>query len=130
MPGRSRVPVSVVREGELIRRIMLRASESGDRLFRNNTGVGWVGTVLTKTPKLLVLKDYRIMHAGLVVGGSDLIGWSPREIHQGHVGSTLAIFTAIEAKTGRLKPTHEQETFLAAVERAGGIARVVREGEV
>lgn len=119
-----------MREGELIRRILLKASESGVRLFRNNTGVGWVGTVVTKTPRLIVLKDYRIMHAGLVVGGSDLVGWTPVEIHQGHVGTTRAIFTAIEAKTGRLKPTHEQESFLAAVERAGGIARVMREGDV
>lgn len=111
-----------MREGELIRRILLQASESGVRLFRNNTGVGWVGTVVTKTPRLIVLKDYRPMHAGLVVGGSDLIGWSPVD--------GRAIFTAIEAKTGRLKPTHEQESFLAAVELAGGIAKVVREGDV
>lgn len=119
-----------MREGELIRRILLQASEQGVRLFRNNTGVGWVGTVLTKTPGLIVLKDYRPMHAGLVVGGSDLVGWTPVEMDRSHIGSTCAIFTAIEAKTGRLKPTHEQESFLAAVERAGGIAKVVREGEV
>lgn len=118
-----------MREGELIRRILLQASEQGARLFRCNTGKGWVGQIVSQTPELITLKNYRVLSAGLVNGGSDIIGWSPREIHQGHVGSTLAIFTAIEAKTGRLKPTHEQESFLAAVERAGGIARVVREGE-
>lgn len=110
-----------MREGELIRNILLQASERGARLFRNNTGRGWVGQVVAQTPDTITLRNYRPLHAGLIVGGSDLIGWTP---HDGR-----AIFTAIEAKTGRLKPTHEQESFLAAVERAGGIARVVREGE-
>lgn len=110
-----------MREGELIRRILLQASENGARLFRNNTGTGWVGEIVSRSPSILVLQNYRPLHAGLCVGGSDLVGWTPRD--------GAAIFTAIEAKTGRLKPTHEQESFLAAVERAGGIARVVRETE-
>ncbi len=108
-----------MREGELIRHILLQASEQGARLFRCNTGKGWVGQIISQTPELITLRNYRHFNAGLVNGGSDLIGWTP-------VGDR-AIFTAIEAKTGRLKPTHEQESFLAAVERAGGIAKVVRE---
>lgn len=112
-----------MREGELIRRILLQASENGARLFRCNTGKGWVGQVVSQTPELITLKNYRVFTAGLTNGGSDLIGWSPRIIDDQRV----AVFTAIEAKTGRLKPTHEQESFLAAVERAGGIAKVVRE---
>lgn len=110
-----------MREPELIRRILLRSSESGARLFRNNTGVSWVGEVILKTPTAITLRNYRPFHSGLCVGSSDLIGWTPVD--------GRALFTAIEAKTGRLKPTHEQESFLAAVERAGGIARVVRESE-
>jgi len=108
-----------MREGELLRRILLQSSEQGARLFRNNTALGWVGDVVSRSPSVLVLQNYRPLRAGLCVGGSDLIGWTPRD--------GIAVFTAIEAKTGRLKPTHEQESFLAAVERAGGIARVVRE---
>lgn len=107
-----------MREGELIRRIMLRASENGVRLWRNNCGM---------------LQDAQgrwVRYGVCNPGGSDLIGFTPVEIHQGHVGSTLAIFTAVEAKTGRLKPTQEQESFLRAVEKAGGIAKVVREGDV
>lgn len=107
-----------MREPELIRRILLAQSERGARLWRNNVGV-------------LQDKEGRFVRYGVCSpGGSDLLGWTPVEILPSHVGTTLAIFTAIEAKTGRLKPTHEQESFLAAVERAGGIARVVREGEV
>lgn len=114
-----------MRESELIRRILLQASENGARLFRNNTGKGWVGEIIRQTPAEITLRNYRIFAAGLCVGGSDLVGWSPRVINDQRV----ALFTAIEAKTGRLKPTHEQESFLAAVERAGGIARVVRDSE-
>lgn len=119
-----------MREPELIRRIMLKASADGVRLFRNNTALGWVGTVVSRTADTITLRNYRPMHAGLVIGGSDLVGWSPTEIHQGHVGSTLAVFTAYEAKTGKQKPTAEQDAFLRAVEEAGGIARMVRESEV
>lgn len=111
-----------MREPELIRRILLQSSERGARLFRNNTGTGWVGEVVSRNPTVLVLQNYRPFHSGLCVGSADLIGWTPVD--------GAAIFTAIEAKTGRLKPTHEQESFLRAVEAAGGIARVVREGEV
>ncbi len=105
-----------MREVELIRNILLSASEHGIRLFRNNCG-------------MLQDSDGRWVRYGVCnPGGSDLIGWTPRVVLPSDVGHTFAIFTAIEAKTGRLKPTHEQESFLAAVERAGGIARVVREG--
>lgn len=107
-----------MREGDLIRRIMLDASERGVRLWRNNVGQ---------------LQDLhgRIVRYGVCnPGGADLIGFSPSVIMPTDVGQRVAIFTAIEAKTGRLKPTHEQESFLAAVERAGGIARVVRETDV
>ncbi len=99
-----------MREGELIRRILLQASESGARLWRNNCGM---------------LQDAQgrwVRYGVCNPGGSDLIGWTPV--------NGVAVFTAIEAKTGRLKPTHEQESFLAAVERAGGIARIVRETDV
>ena len=103
-----------MREGELIRRIMLQASEQGARLWRNNCG-------------MLQDKDGRWIKYGVCnPGGSDLIGFTPRII----AGEQVAVFTAIEAKTGRLKPTHEQDSFLLAVERAGGIARVMRETDV
>lgn len=106
-----------MREGELIRRIMLQASEQGARLWRNNCGQ-------------MQTADGRWVRYGVCnPGGSDLIGFTPHVVVPSDVGRSLAIFTAIEAKTGRLKPTHEQESFLAAVERAGGIARVVRDSE-
>ncbi len=107
-----------MREGELIRRIMLAESERGTRLWRNNCGA-------------LQDKDGRWVKYGVCnPGGSDLLGFTPYIVLASDVGRTLAIFTAIEAKTGTLNPTAEQAAFLRAVEKAGGIARVVREGEV
>lgn len=100
-----------MREAELIRRLMLEESQRGVRLWRNNCG-------------MLQDKEGRWIKYGVCnPGGSDLIGFTPRII----AGETVAIFTAIEAKTGRQKPTKEQGRFLEAVEKAGGIARVVRE---
>jgi hypothetical protein len=63
---------------------------------------------------------------GLTTGGSDLIGWTEMTITPEMVGSTLAVFTAVELKTGRLAPTREQIAFLGAVKRAGGLSGVAR----
>lgn len=74
-------------------------------LFRNNVGS---------------LEDSRgrWVRFGLCQGSSDLIGWTVRD--------GRAIFTAIECKTARGRLTPDQIRFLAAVERAGGIAIVGR----
>jgi hypothetical protein len=63
---------------------------------------------------------------GLVTGGSDLIGWTEMTITPEMVGSTLAVFTAVELKTGAQRPTREQTAFLGAVKRAGGLSGVAR----
>ena len=54
-------------------------------------------------------------------GGSDTIGWVPFHVKQFHVGRTLALFTAIEAKTGVQKPTAAQRAFLQTVVEHGGL---------
>lgn len=95
---------------------MVAASSIGSRLFRNNVGV---------------LKDERGQHVrfGLGVGTSDLIGWTPVLITESMVGKTLAVFSAVEVKTmiGRL--TEEQQDFIFAVNKAGGIAFVARSAD-
>ena len=59
-------------------------------------------------------------------GGSDLIGYVPVTITPEHVGRTLAVFVAIEAKSeiGPLRP--EQRKFLHVVNAHGGIVCVAR----
>ncbi len=101
-------------ETELINQLRLRATHLGWRLFRNSTGA-------YHDPK-----TDRLIRYGLVVGGSDLIGWTPVTITPAMVGQTLAVFTAVEAKTGRVPVTVEQRRFLDAVRSAGGVAIVAR----
>jgi hypothetical protein len=105
-------------------RILLAVSGLGARLFRCNTGIGWVGKA-TVNGRYTIIEDARVLHAGLTQGGSDLIGWTPVVITQDMVGQTVAMFTALEIKTGRQKARPEQQAFLDAVRAAGGIAAVV-----
>jgi hypothetical protein len=108
-----------------IRNLILKAvSGLGARLFRNNVGMGWAGET-THNNGYVIIRNPRPLNAGLVVGSSDLIGWTPVEITQDMVGTTLARFTALEIKTGRQVARPEQTAFLEAVRGAGGIAAVV-----
>lgn len=61
---------------------------------------------------------------GLVDGASDLIGWRSIIITADMVGKRIAQFCAFETKV-KGKPSPDQSTFLAAVERDGGVAEVV-----
>ncbi len=100
-------------ESRLLYRLMLRCSQLGARVFRNNVG-------------RLRTKDGRYVQYGLCVGSSDLIGYVPVTIRPEHVGQTLALFIAIEAKApdGQLRP--EQRKFLNVLHEHGGIACVAR----
>lgn len=103
-------------ESNLVARLLLRCSQLGARIFRNNVGR---------------LRDAngRVVTYGLCVGSSDLIGYLPVVITSDMVGQTIARFVAIECKspTGRLRP--EQERFLAVVQGHGGLACVARSVE-
>lgn len=98
------------RERELIDQFLLAASKEGWRFSRNNSGVAFH-------------KDGSAVQYGLFnPGGSDCIGFIPRLITSDDVGRRLAIFAAVEMKTGKLRTSVEQERFLRVVERAGGIS--------
>jgi hypothetical protein len=106
--------------------LRLLATSWGWRLFRNDTGQAFVGTVLReeKTPKgtTVTLGRARRVGYGLAKGSSDLIGWRPTE-------DGTAQFVAIEAKQGSGRLTKEQRNFLRQVQEAGGYAAVARDGE-
>jgi hypothetical protein len=97
-----------------MRLIRMEAATMRARLFRNNVGVATFPS------------GSRVKY-GLCVGSSDLIGWTPVKITPAHVGKTLAVFTAVEVKDGRGKPTREQVNFLDAVAVAGGIAVLAKD---
>ena len=101
-------------ETALVQRLLVRASALGMRLFRNNVGM---------------LRDERgnRVRYGLAVGSSDVIGRMPLTVAQEHVGRTIAVFVAVEAKVGRNVTTEAQGRFLAVVREAGGVAIVARQ---
>ncbi len=85
----------------------------GLRVFRQNVGA-------------YKDRNNRLVRYGLCTGSADLIGWQSVVITPAMVGQRFARFVSIEVKTptGRLSP--EQETWQAAVQKAGGIAVVAR----
>jgi hypothetical protein len=102
-------------ETALLSRLLIRASQLGMRVWRNNCGQ---------------LKDARghfVRYGVANPGGSDLIGYTPYVVRPEDVGRTLAVFTAIEAKVGRNTTTEAQGHFLDVVRDAGGIACVARQ---
>lgn len=106
-------------------RILLELPDN-QRMFRNNVGTAWAGVISHKTPSTITLRDPRPLHAGLCVGSSDLIGWTSVEITPDMVGTTVAVFTAIEVKTGNTPATDAQVNFIDQVNAAGGIASIRR----
>lgn len=108
-------------------RILLAIGKRPDiRLFRNNTGQGWQGQTVRDGAKLIIMNPRPLM-AGLHKGSSDLIGWKTVEITPDMVGQKLAVFCAVEVKTGSGRTTAEQDNFLQAVRDAGGIGVIMRD---
>ena len=85
----------------------------GIRVFRNNVGA-------IKAP------DGRVIRYGLATGSADLIGWQTVMITPEMIGQRFARFLSVEVKAPKGRLTHEQETWRAAVLRAGGIPIVAR----
>jgi len=83
------------------------------RLFRNNCGS-------------CIADNGRRVTFGLCPGSSDLIGFRSVTITPNMVGQQLAVFTAVEVKAAKGRPTEQQQKFLALVERHGGIAGIAR----
>jgi hypothetical protein len=114
-------------ETNLLKRIQLAAPKLHARLFRNNVAQAWVGNAKRVSPTSVLIVDARPLHAGLCVGSSDLIGWTEVKVTPEMVGRKIAVFTAIEGKTGRVRVTPEQANFIQQVQAAGGFAGVARE---
>jgi|SRR5579862_2122339 len=116
-------------EQEIGKRIQLALAKCCT-LFRNNTGLGWVGKStrfgmqmnIRVAPGDVLIKQARPLHAGLCKGGSDYVGWTPVKITPEMVGKTVAVFTGIEVKTPDGRRSPEQKNFVAQVEKHGGFA--------
>ena len=106
-------------ETNISTRIQLNVTDNVT-LFRNNVGQANVGT-----------EEYpRIIRYGVCnPGGSDLLGFTETVITPEMMGKKVAIFTAIEVKTAKGKPSKAQQNFINIVAAAGGIAGVARSPE-
>lgn len=114
-------------ETEVLKIVLLAASKAGSVLFRNNTGMGWVGQRLPGGNNgMIILQNARPLDAGLCKGSSDLIGWTSVEITPEMVGRKMAVFTAVEVKAKGGKLSDEQRHFLEVVDKAGGFCGVAR----
>lgn len=119
-------------EADVMRSLARLASSLGARLFRQQTGMGWVGKVerwnfMRKVdiyPGDIVIRKARPFHAGFE-GLSDLGGWVSVVITPEMVGSTVAVYTQAEIKAGT-QLTTEQRKWIDAVKKAGGRAGVAR----
>lgn len=112
-----------MRESDRIREI-LSALPPEQRLFRINSGMGWAGKVLRRTPDIIILENPFPLHVA-PEGWPDLCGWTEIEITPEMVGRKIAVFTGVEVKvTGNLsKP---QRSFKSILEGMGGNFRVDR----
>lgn len=98
------------------RKIMLALSEAGCTIWRNEVAGAWVGKQLHKDRDQITLTSARMVVFGVGgKGGSDLVGIAPD-----------GRFLAVEVKTAKGRPSHEQNTFIDAVNAAGGIGGIAR----
>lgn len=102
-----------LKESNLINKILISMPRNRI-LFRNTVG-------------LLYDRQGNPIRAGLCVGSSDLIGWTSITITPEMVGKSVAVFTAVEAKTKNVRTTPEQQNFIDRVKMAGGIGEIIRE---
>ena len=90
-------------EAELMREIQLAVTQEGHRVFRNNIGV-----CQTKSGEYI---RYGVCNPG----GADLIGWTKE-----------GRFLAIEVKGPKGRVSAQQNLFLQAVTRSGGVGILAR----
>lgn len=102
-------------EADIQRQIMLALSEADCTIWRQNTGLAWVGDAVMLANGDVLLKKPRRLHVGLCNGSSDLIGIMPD-------GRFLA--AEVKSKTGRV--SIDQERFVEVVKQRGGVAGVCR----
>lgn len=117
-------------EADLMRSLQIAASRLGARLFRQNTGMAWVGKIIrapgvyTLKPGDVLIRNARPFHAG-IEGMADLGGWVPVEVTADMVGATMAVYAQVEVKENA-RPTPQQLAWIAAVNKSGGRAGIAR----
>ena len=115
-------------ESDLYPAIIGSLSHGATRLWRQQSLLAWAGKVVRRDATTITLAHPHAIKIGMP-GMSDLGGLTAVEITPEDVGSTLALYVAIEVKAGRERPTEQQEAFIAMVRGLGGRAGVARSVE-
>lgn len=122
-----------MKEKLIMTEVMKALSALKATIFRSNVGFGWAGNSITRisykgsffcNPGDVIVRKASPLHAGLIVGASDLIGWSSKTITPDMVGEKVAVFLAVEVKGPKGKVSKEQANFIDKVNQAGGLAFV------
>jgi len=95
-------------------------------LFRNNVGTAWTGDVSKLPDGSVLIRNPRILHAGLCVGSSDLIGWRSVTITPEMLGNKFAVFCAVEVKGPKGRATPAQIHFIKQLIKAGGLGVIAK----
>lgn len=111
----------------------LAASRLGARLWRVSVGLFWSGDAtkfdrekeITVYPGDVLIRKARPVHSG-VEGMPDGIGFVPVIVTPEMVGTKLAVFLAVEDKTGSGRASKEQAAFIRMVRLFGGRAGLSR----
>lgn len=112
------------------------------RLFRLNTGKGWIsnlgpkgvhrlkdGSIHIEAPRPIPL-GFGMPNGDPVKGACDLPGWTEIEVTPAMVGHKIAVFTSIETKRTKGGSTSDdQKNWMKQVRSAGGIAGVANSVE-
>jgi hypothetical protein len=117
---------ALMSEKTLFNHFSLLFTKLQGRLFRNNTGQAWQGETFRLKNGDLLIKNPRPVHFGLTKGSGDAIGFYPLKINHSHLGKTLPIFTSLEFKTPKGKPTAEQINWHKTIISNNGISMIVK----
>ncbi len=91
--------------------------------FRANVGRAWTGSECLRLPNGdMLIKNPRPFTSGLPAGFSDLVGIVPHDTPAGIFGRFCAI--EVKSKTGRISA--QQQNFIDAIKKNGGMAGVAR----
>lgn len=115
-------------EANLYAEILAAHSRGTTRLFRQQSALAWAGKIFSRTDSTITLLHPHALKIG-TVGMADIGGLTSVNVTESMIGSRIAVYLAIEGKTGRGVATEEQDAFIGMVRALGGRAGVARSVE-
>jgi len=104
---------------------ILKDQPENVRLFQSRAGFAWQGKSVLKG-KFRIIENSSPFR-GMPDGFPDLCGWTSIEITPDMIGQTVAVFTAIEVKTGKQNLKKDQRGFRDIIERMGGLYKIIHQ---